>query len=97
MRYQLFFRLQGVTIQCHLKGKRVTRFKLLEKGTEAREIVTEMSAEILLNSSILESVEKYLCLLYGKNKYDSKMMSDCNCKCFWKNVSSSAKKVAKMK
>ena len=29
-----------------------------------------MSTEILLNSSILERVENYLCLLYGKKKYD---------------------------
>ena len=46
------------------RGK-VAPFKLLGK------VFTEMGTEILLNSSILEGVEKYLCLLYGKKKCDS--------------------------
>ena len=52
------------------KGK-VAPFKLLEKSTEAREVFTKMGTEISLNSSILERVEKYLYLLYGKKKCDS--------------------------
>ena len=53
------------------KGK-AAPFKLLEKSIETREVFTEMSTEISLNSSILERVEKYLCLLYGKKTCDSK-------------------------
>ena len=52
------------------KGK-VAPFKLSEKSTEAREVFTKMGTEISLNSSILERVEKYLYLLYGKKKCDS--------------------------
>ena len=52
------------------KGK-VAPFKLLEKSTEAREVFTEMGTEISLNSSILESVEKFLCLLYAEKKCSS--------------------------
>ena len=52
------------------KGK-VAPFKLLEKSIEVREVLTEMSTEISLNSSIVERVEKYLCLLYGKKTRDS--------------------------
>ena len=51
------------------KGK-VAPFKLLEKSIEAREVFTEMSTGSI-NSSILERVEKYLCLLYGKKTCDS--------------------------
>ena len=52
------------------KGK-VAPFKLLDKSIEAREVFTEKSDEISLNTSILERVEKYLCLLYGKKTCDS--------------------------
>ena len=52
------------------KGK-VAPFKLLEKSIEVRDVLTEMSTEISLNSSIVERVEKYLCLLYGKETCDS--------------------------
>ena len=52
------------------KGK-VALFKLLEKSIKAREVFTEMSTDISLKSSILERVEKYLRLLYGKKTYDS--------------------------
>ena len=76
------------------KGK-VAPFKLLEKSIEVRDVLTEMSTEISLNSSIVERVEKYLCLLYGKETCDS--IDDVSGKCSWKNISSSAKKVAKMR
>ena len=46
-------------------------FKLLEKSTKAREVFTEMGTDISLSNSILERVEKYLCLLYGKKKCSS--------------------------
>ena len=52
------------------RGK-VAPFKLLENSTEAREVFTEISTGISLNSSIRERVEKYLCFLYEKKKCDS--------------------------
>ena len=53
------------------RRRKVSFFKLLEKSTKAREVFTEIRAGISLKSRILERIEKYLCLLYGKKKYDS--------------------------
>ena len=53
------------------RRRKVSFFKLLEKSTKAREVFIEIRAGISLKSSILERMEKYLCLLYGKKKYDS--------------------------
>ena len=55
------------TVSIKRKGE-VALFKLLEKSTETSEVFAEMSTEISLNSSILERVEKYLCLLCIKKK-----------------------------
>ena len=96
MCYQLFMPLQGATIQRHLKRKgKVSPFKLLEKRIETREVFTEVSTEISLNSSILERVEKYLCLLYGKKTCNS--IDDVRLQMFLEKYSSSAKKIAKMR
>ena len=57
--------LQGMTIQ---RQKRA--FTLSEKSTKTGELLTKISTDISLNSSILEQVEKYLGLLYGKKKCD---------------------------
>ena len=75
------------------KGK-VAPFKLLEKSIEAREVFTEMSTGSI-NSSILESVEKYLCLLYGKKTSDS--IDDVRLQMFVEKYKQFTKKVAKMR
>ena len=88
--------LQGVTIQRHLKRKgKVSPFKLLEKRIETREVFTEVSTEISLNSSILERVEKYLCLLYGKKTSDP--IDDVRLQMFVEKYKQFTKKVAKMR
>ena len=67
-----FYTFTGWDFTASFKRKeKVAPFKLLEKSTEAREVFTEISTEISLNNSILERVEKYLCLLYRRKKDDS--------------------------
>ena len=53
------------------RKEKITTFKLLQKRTKAREVFTEIGNAFSLNDSILERVEQYLCLLYGKKKYGS--------------------------
>ena len=48
-----------------------------------------------INSSILESVEKYLCLLYGKKTSDS--IDDVRLQMFVEKYKQFTKKVAKMR
>ena len=68
----VFHAFTGFDYKVSFKRKgNFTPFKLLEKSTKAREVFTEMGTEISLNNSILERVEKYLCLLCGKKKCSS--------------------------
>ena len=61
-----------------------------EKSTKASEVFTEMSTDNSLNSSILERVEKYLCLLRGKKKCDS--IDDVRLQMFLKKYKQFSKK-----
>ena len=66
-----FHAFTGCDYTASFKRKRkVTPFELSEKSTETREVLTKIITDISLNSSILEQVEKYLGLLYGKKKCD---------------------------
>ena len=81
------------TASFKMKGKRHLKGELLEKSIEAGEVFTKISTEISLNSSILERVEKYLYLLYGKKTCDS--IDDVRLKIFLEKYKQFSKKGSK--